>query len=147
MTGFIITESNRDKAKSEIDKLDPTAKWVMTIDKLGTKRSILQNDLSHAWYKQLAKELPDDNVLGWKNYCKLNYGVPILRADDIKFKEFYDGAIKNSFSYEQKLNCMNYFPITSLMNTKQLSFYLDMIQDAFRGRVNLEFSINGYFDE
>ena len=147
MTGFIITESNRDKAKAEIDKLDITSKWVMTIDKLGTKRSILQNDLSHAWYKQLAKELPDDNVLGWKNYCKLHYGVPILRADDIKFREFYDEAIKNSFSYEQKLNCMNYFPITSLMNTKQLSLYLEMIQDAFRGRVHLEFPINGYFDE
>lgn len=44
------------------------------------KRSIPQNDISHAWYEQIARELPEDDAKGWKGYCKLHHGVPILRA-------------------------------------------------------------------
>jgi hypothetical protein len=103
------------------------------------KRSLNQNDLSHAWYEQLAVELRDDDALGWKCYCKLHHGVPILRAEDAEFRETYDGAIKG-LDYEQKLRVMRILPVTSLMTKAQLSAYLEAVQDDFSKRnVRLEF--------
>ena len=147
MIKFIIYGDNKKQFIQKIADLDPTVRWQATIVELKTNRSILQNDLSHAWYLQLSKELPEDNALGWKNFCKLNYGVPILRAEDEEFRLFYDSAIKKTLSYEKKLQAMNYLPVTSLMNTKQLSFYLEVVKDAFSNRVELKFPVNGYFDE
>ena len=103
------------------------------------KRSINQNDLSHVWYEQLACELREDGALGWKCYCKLHHGVPILRSEDSEFREVYDAAIKG-LSYEQKLAVMRLLPVTSLMSKAQLSAYLEAVQADFRGRgVFLEF--------
>lgn len=105
------------------------------------KRSLNQNDLSHAWYEQLAAELRDDDALGWKCYCKLHHGVPILRAEDDEFRSAYDAAIKG-LAYEQKLKVMRLLPVTSLMTKDQLSRYLDGVQADFRARgVCLEFPL------
>jgi hypothetical protein len=97
------------------------------------KRSINQNDMSHAWYEQLAIELREDDALGWKSYCKLHHGVPILRAEDAEFRNVYDNAIKG-LSYEQKLAVMRILPVTSLMTKAQLSAYLDAVQADFRSK-------------
>jgi hypothetical protein len=103
------------------------------------RRSINQNDMSHAWYEQLAHELREDDALGWKCYCKLHHGVPILRAEDAEFRAAYDSAIKG-LSYEQKLKVMTLLPVTSLMSKAQLSAYLKAVQEDFRARgVALEF--------
>lgn len=105
------------------------------------KRSLEQNAISHAWYQQLAKDLPEDDALGWKCYCKLHHGVPILRAEDEAFKEFYDTAIKG-MSYEKKLYAMRYLPVTSLMDKPQLSAYLEAVQaDFMRRGVRLDFPV------
>lgn len=107
---------------------------------IGKKRSLDQNAISHVWYEQLARELREDDALGWKCYCKLNFGVPLLRAEDDEFREFYDATIKRTFSYEQKLAAMKYLPVTSLMTKPQLSAYLEAVQEHFLARgVRLEF--------
>jgi len=107
--------------------------------KIGKDRSLDQNAISHAWYAQLARELREDDALGWKCYCKLHHGVPILRAEDETYRETYDAAIK-PMAYEKKLIVMRQFPVTSLMKKKQLSVYLESIQADFSSRgVNLEF--------
>lgn len=103
-----------------------------TIEPAG--RSIPQNSLSHEIYAILASQLPEEDAIGWKCYCKLNFGVPILRAEDAEFREFYDGNIKQSFSYEQKLKAMKYLPVTSLMNKEQKSRYLDEVIAHFTAR-------------
>ena len=103
------------------------------------KRSLNQNDLSHVWYEQLACELREDDALGWKCYCKLHHGVPILRAEDSEFRETYDSAIKG-LTYEQKLRVMRILPVTSLMTKAQLSAYLEAVREDFAKRnVWLEF--------
>jgi len=108
--------------------------------KIGKSRSMDQNAISHCWYDQLARELREDSALGWKAYCKLMHGVPILRAEDETFREFYDKSIKNTLTYEQKLSAMQYLPVTSLMTKKQLSAYLEAVQADFAKRgVMLEF--------
>jgi hypothetical protein len=107
--------------------------------KRGKDRSAKQNSLSHAWYAQMARELREDDELGWKCYCKLHHGVPILRAEDAEFRETYDGAIKG-LTYEQKLKVMRLFPVTSLMTKEQLSKYAESVQMDFAQRgVRLDF--------
>lgn len=110
----------------------------MTI-RTGKDRSLDQNAISHCFYEQLARELKEDDALGWKSFSKLTFGVPILRAEDSEFRTFYDAAIKNTLSYEQKLDAMKYLPVTSLMTKPQLSKYLEAMQAHFADQVKLEF--------
>lgn len=102
-------------------------------------RSLDQNALVHAWYAEIAGALPEDDAMGWKCYCKLHHGVPIMRAEDDEFRSVYDSAIKG-LPYEKKLSVMKYFPVTSLMNKKQLSKYAEAVRDDFAAKcVFLEF--------
>lgn len=118
-------------------------KFLRVSVKTGKDRSLDQNAIAHAWYQQVADELREQSALQVKAECKLLYGVPILRAEDDEFREFYDGAVKNALSYEQKLKAMEFIPVTSLMRVKQLSAYLVAMQEGFRGRVALEFPPEG----
>lgn len=101
-------------------------------------RSLPQNRLSHDWYQQISTELGEDTPSQVKCQCKLLYGVPIMRRDDPEFCEVYDRCIKRTMTYEQKLEIMRFFPVTSLMNTTQLSEYLTEMKEGYRGRVQLE---------
>lgn len=101
-------------------------------------RSGSQNAISHCWYEQIANELAEDTPAGVKRFCKLHYGVPIMRRDDEDFRELYDASIK-PLPYEQKLQAIGLIPVTSLMNVSQLSEYLTELKEAYRGRVDLQF--------
>lgn len=106
--------------------------------KTGKDRSIDQNSISHAWYEQISRELREETPLGIKNFCKLHYGVPILRAENEEFRQQYDTVLK-PLSYDKKLLAMNFLPVTSLMTKAQLSQYLEAMQSAYANRVKLEF--------
>lgn len=106
--------------------------------KEGRKRSLSQNDISHAWYEQMAREDRQDDTQGHRRYCKLHHGVPILRADP-DFREAYDAVIK-PLAYELKLVAMDHWPVTSLMTKAQMSKYLEDVQEDYRKRgVRLQF--------
>jgi hypothetical protein len=109
--------------------------------KTGKDRSVPQNSITHAWYTQIARELREDDESGWKCYCKLHHGVPILRTEDEEFRETYDSAIKG-LSYEKKLIVMRCWPVTSIMTKPQLSKYAEAVQADFVVRgVRLEFPV------
>lgn len=132
------TESQAIGAVREAYRLHGRCKVKVTTG----KRSLNQNDLSHVWYEQLACELREDDALGWKCYCKLHHGVPILRAEDSEFRETYDAVIK-PLSYENKKEAMKCWPVTSLMNKAQLSAYLEAVSEDFAKRnVRLEFPVD-----
>jgi len=101
--------------------------------KTGKDRSLDQNATIHCWYEQLARELREEDALGWKCFCKLVHGVPILRAEDEEFRTTYDAAIK-PLSYEKKLVAMKCWPVTSIMTTSQLSKYMRAMQEDFFAR-------------
>lgn len=105
-------------------------------------RTLPQNSLAATWYLEIANTLKEDDALGWKCFCKLHFGVPILRAEEPSFKLAYDATIKG-MTYEQKLKVMRLLPVTSLMNTDQLSKYLDAVKDHFFGKVDLRFPMEG----
>ena len=50
------------------------------------KRSLPQNDISHAWYEQMALEDRQEDARGHRRYCKLHHGVPI-RREEIRVEE------------------------------------------------------------
>lgn len=130
MIKFTIYGSNQAKLIEQINALDPTKRHLATIRDYTDLRSDLQNKLSHAWYGELAHELKEHDAIGYKCLCKLHHGVPIMRTDDDEFRAVYDTAIKG-LSYEQKIEVMKILPVTSLMNTKQLTQYLDAVKTYF----------------
>ena len=96
-------------------------------------RSIDQNALSHQWYTEMALSLPESDATGWRRYCKLHHGVPILRAEDEEFRTVYDKAIK-PHTYEDKLAMMDVLPVTSRFTKTQFTRYLDAVRDDFARR-------------
>lgn len=98
--------------------------------KEGKGRSIEQNAVMHGWFGQVARELREDNARGVKRFCKLHFGVPILRAEDDDFRAAYDRVIK-PLPYEDKLVAMDILPVTSVMTTIQLDACMTDIQDHY----------------
>lgn len=96
----------------------------------GRGRSIEQNAVMHGWFGQVARELRQDDARGVKRYCKLHFGVPILRAEDEDFRVAYDRVIK-PLPYADKLVAMDILPVTSAMTTIQLDTCMTDIQDHY----------------
>lgn len=135
----INSETTLQSAIGELRTLWHARKYLTLTVRDGKNRSLTQNAISHAWYEQIARELREDDARGVKRYCKLRFGVPILRAEDDEFREAYDGSILRTLTYEQKLMAMDVLPVTSRMNTRQLSAYMEDVQQHYIGRVQLEF--------
>ena len=119
-------------------------KYIIVNTKVGKDRSLDQNAISHCWYEQLARENKEYDALGWKAFCKLHYGIPILKYGDVEFKAFYDASL-NLLTYEQKLEAMKFVPVTSLMTKEMLSKYLEAMKSHFNDvGIRLEFPENNY---
>lgn len=93
---------------------------------VSVKRSLSQNAIAAVWYDQIDKQL---NQLPGSSraFCKLTIGVPILRGEDEDFREFYDKALIR-LQYEEKLQAMEYVPVTRIMTKEQMTRYLEAVQ-------------------
>lgn len=115
----------------EIDKagqgLKPGKVYDITIH--GDKRSLDQNALQHVWYNQIAKAM-HQTPKEVRQYCKLHFGIGIMRSDSY-FNETYAALIKDRFSYPEKLQLMDWLPVTSLMTKTQETQYLETVQQHF----------------
>lgn len=98
--------------------------------KEGKGRSVEQNAVLHGWFGQVARELREYDERGVKRFCKLHFGVPILRAEDDDFRVAYDRVIR-PLGYEDKLVAMDILPVTSAMTTIQLDRCMTDIQDHY----------------
>ena len=65
-----------------------------------------------------------------RNYIKLHFGVPILRASNDKFRERYDRIVK-PHSYETKIEMMELLDVTSELSKQQFSSLLDQVIDHY----------------
>ena len=99
--------------------------------KEGRGRSVEQNAVMHGWFGQAARELREDDERGVKRFCKLHFGVPILRSEDDEFREAYDRVVR-PLDYELKLEAMDILPVTSRMTTVQLEKCMADIQEHYR---------------
>jgi hypothetical protein len=103
--------------------------------KKGKDRTIEQNKLQRLWMNEIAEQLGDDSPEGYRAYCKLHFGVPIMREEE-EFCAAYDKHIR-PLPYETKLAFMAVpldFPVTRLMTTKQKTAYLDAVHNEFTAR-------------
>ena len=139
-TMYVNSEPLLSKLIGDLRELWREHKYLRVTIKTGKDRSLDQNAILHAWITQIANELREQTAAQIKAECKLVYGVPILRAEDEEFREFYDRAIK-WMTYEQKLDAMAFVPVTSIMTVKQLSQFLAGMQEGYSGRVALEFPL------
>lgn len=121
-----LLEAADDKTRDFINGLPYQPIKFVTTD----KRTLDQNSISHVWYGQIGKAL-DASAAYAKCYCKLHFGVPILRAENEKFRALYDKVFKHGLTYVEKLEAMRILPVTSLMNKEQKGRYLSEIQQHF----------------
>lgn len=127
------------KTADELDALIawlPTLKLPFTMNIVkGRKRSTAQNRLQRLWMNEIAEQREDGTPEEYRAYCKLHFGLPLMRSVNDDFKEKYDRLIR-PFSYEEKLELMAVpmdFPVTRLMTTTQKTQYLDGIYVHFTG--------------
>ena len=84
------------------------------------------------WMNEL-EDQGDMRAEEYRAYCKLHFGIPILRAENEAFCESYDRLIRH-LDYEVKIEYMKApldFPVTRLMTTKQKTQYLDNIYNFY----------------
>lgn len=101
----------------------------------GAHRTVEQNKLQRLWLNEAAQQLEGHTPEELRAYCKLAFGVPILRAENEAFREKYD-AIVAPLPYEQRLAIMMApldMPVTRLMTTRQKTAFLDEISRHFAG--------------
>lgn len=99
----------------------------------GAHRSVDQNRLQRLWINEIAEQLADQTPEEIRGLCKLQFGVPILRAENTRFCEMYDRFVKPR-PYEEKLALMMEpldMPVTRLMTTDQKTRYLDDLSRHF----------------
>lgn len=128
----IRTEQDRKMAIKRLEGADLPC--TITITK-GAPRSLDQNRLQHMWMLELEMQ-GDMTASEYRAYCKLHFGVPLLRQENEAFKVQYDAVVK-PLSYDQKIEIMKEpidFPTTRLMTMKQKKRYLDMVYEFWSGK-------------
>lgn len=101
----------------------------------GKDRSVEQNRLQRLWLREAVEQLQDETIEEKRAYCKLHFGVPILRNESDEFRKAYDRVIR-PHSYEDKLMMMALpldFPVTRLMTQGQKTRYLNDMWIHFTG--------------
>ena len=122
--------TNRDVIKQKIcDEIDTSEEFLeITVQPAKNTRSLQQNRLQFTWHKE-AGEQGDMTASEYRAYCKLHFGVPILRMEDDEFRAIYDEIIR-PLAYEKKIALMIEpidLPVTSRMTVKQKTQYLDKV--------------------
>jgi len=129
----IENQEGLDNMMQMLGKIELEFPVDVQIQKHSKKRTNPQNNTANKWYRDCEKQ-GDMKAWEYRAYCKLHFGIPILRRDNLKFKEVYDRTVK-PYSYEEKLSFMVEpwsFEVTSLMNVKQHSEFLDMVERHLR---------------
>jgi hypothetical protein len=99
----------------------------------GKHRTDHQNKLQRQWVAEISQQLGDMTPEEVRGYCKLAFGVPILRQENDAFRAAYDATIK-PLNYEAKLRLMMEpfdFGVTRIMTTRQKTAYLDAVHRHF----------------
>ncbi len=110
-------------------------KYVIFTWRHGKARTNDQNRLQRLWLSEAEKQ-GDQTAEEYRGYCKLHFGIPLMRQQSEEFREKYDRIIR-PLDYAQKLELMMEpfdFPVTRLMDTVHKSKYLDQMYQFFVGQ-------------
>lgn len=102
-------------------------KLPMTVSAVeGLDRSAEQNRLMWKWSTEVGQqvgETSDEVQRRWK----LDHGLPVLCEDDQKYRQFCRLTL-GPLSRDQRLKAMEYTPVSSQMNVRQMVRFLDRIE-------------------
>lgn len=126
-----MTTNNRivetEQARDMLMRFVASKKLPFTVSIVdGKHRTNPQNKLQRQWVMEVASQTGEtpEEVRG---YCKLAFGVPILRAENDAFRAAYDEMVK-PLPLQTKLKLMMEpfdFGVTRLMTTRQKTAFLD----------------------
>lgn len=113
-------------------------KYVVVSMRPGKDRSLDQNALWFAMYKRIAEMTEIGDAEDARRYCKLHFGVPIMRKADVDFFNAWNRSFM-PLTYEEKLHLMgpcslfgpDGFPVTRLFDRPQGVVYTDKIVEEF----------------
>src|SRR5262245_52568438 len=92
----------------------------------GRLRSQDQNRLMWKWAGEAATQLEDRTSRELQSEWKVRFAVPILIEEDIKFAKFWS-SVEQTMTYSQRLELMEFVPVTSLLTMKGFASFLDQI--------------------
>ena len=109
-----------------------------TVDiRKGKHRTVEQNKLQFKWFKEVFEQLHEkgtfDSTEDVRGFCKLHFGVPIMRRELPEFREAYDRVMKPKpyLTQRELMTGPLEVPVTRHMTTEQKSRYLDAIYAYF----------------
>ena len=116
-------------------------KFVVVSYRPGKDRTLDQNALWFAMYQRIAQMTEIGDVEDARRYCKLHFGVPIMRNASDDFRHGWNVSFL-MLPYEVKLELMgpcalfgpDGFPVTRLFNRAQGVAYTDKIVAEFSAR-------------
>jgi len=123
----IRTEQDRKLALEAITRRK--LPFSCTLAAVSSLRSSEQNRLQRKWLSE-AQEQGDQTAEEYRGYCKLHFGVAIMKYESPDWAEKYDAIIK-PLDYPQKIMMMMEpldFPVTRCMSTKGKTQYLDKMK-------------------
>ena len=88
-------------------------------------RSLSTNDMIYAIYTQVTKQKEDVGMIDIRRKCKLDWGVPLLKGSNKKFRHYLELSMFDLLPYDQQLESMDILPVSSLMSPKVASEYID----------------------
>lgn len=138
------SQSSLADALTKVTKLWHEKKYVRLTVTTGRDRSLDQNALWFSLYERISTVLGDgsaQDINGWRAYCKLRFGVPILQVHSEEFRNRWhklvlcNPALQN---WRAQIDLMmdpmfgqDGFPVTRLFNTKQGCEYTEAIVRHF----------------
>lgn len=132
---IVNSDAMESHAIATIRSLFRQYKYVRVTLATGKDRSKEMNALTHVWYGQVSDERGEETPLEVKRFCKLHFGIPILRAEDEEFRNWYDTLIgregNSRFTYEEKLQIMDKIDVTSEMSQNQIMQYAKAMQNHY----------------
>ena len=115
-----------------VQSLNRNWKGAVEVTQIKAKGSEQQNRLQWLWCHE-AEQQGDQTATEYQGYCKLHFGIPMLRAEDEEFRDKYDRVVR-PLPYEKTLELMMPpfdFPVTRLMSKDQKARYLTFMYQHF----------------
>lgn len=116
-------------------------KYAIVSIRIGKDRTEKQNALWFGMYKRIAESTEIGDEEDARKYCKLHFGVPIMRKACVDFFNAWNRSFL-CLTYEEKLHLMgpcalfgpDGFPVTRLFDRKQGIEYTNKVVDAFKAK-------------
>lgn len=99
----------------------------------GKVRTLNQNALLHKWFGEIAKQ-GDTTASQVKGQCHHEYGLPIRLRDEQFAWLWNNSAAKLDYEKRCAVLASGQFQISSKMNTKELSEYMDAMFPDYTAR-------------